>query len=95
MRSSVLLWLFCRPPCAQPMRRPWHPIRTLVWDLTQLYPSDAAWEAEQKSIAAAATRAWRPIKGTLGKDAASLAKAMQAISDMRKRISRPRAPMPS
>ncbi len=59
----------------------------LVWDLTELYSSDAAWDAERKSIADALPEL-TALKGTLGKDAASLAKALRAISDVQKRIAR-------
>ncbi len=59
----------------------------VVWDLTQLYQTDAAWEAEHKAIAAALP-GLATFKGTLGKDAASLAKALRTMSDLRKRLSR-------
>jgi oligoendopeptidase F len=59
----------------------------VVWDLTQLYPTEAAWDAEHKSIAAALP-GLSTFKGTLGNDAASLAKALRAISDLRKRLAR-------
>jgi len=59
----------------------------VVWDLTELYPTDAAWETERKSIADALP-GLTAFKGTLGKDAASLAKAMRAISDVQRRLYR-------
>ena len=58
-----------------------------VWDLTQLYPTDAAWDTERKAIADAVP-GLTAFKGTLGKDAASLAKALRTVSDLRKRLSR-------
>ncbi|HTJ65749.1 MAG TPA: oligoendopeptidase F [Alphaproteobacteria bacterium] len=60
---------------------------TTVWDLTQLYPTDAAWEAERKALADTAP-GLAALKGTLGKDAASLAKALRTISDITKRVDR-------
>ena len=59
----------------------------VVWDLTQLYPTDAAWDAEHKAIAAALP-GLAGFKGTLGKDATSLAKALRTMSDLRKRLAR-------
>ncbi len=58
-----------------------------VWDLTQLYPTDAAWDAERKAIADAIP-GLATFNGTLGKDAGSLAKALRIVSDLRKRLSR-------
>ena len=59
----------------------------LVWDLTELYPNDAAWDAERQSIADALP-GLAALKGTLGKDAASLAKGLRAISDVQRRLAR-------
>ena len=50
------------------------------WDLTDLYPTDAAWEAKRKELAPAVARL-TSYKGTLGQSAAQLRTAMQAISD--------------
>jgi oligoendopeptidase F len=51
-----------------------------AWDLTDLYPTDAAWEAERQAIAASIPGLLRH-KGTLGQSAAALRTAMQAVSD--------------
>jgi oligoendopeptidase F len=51
-----------------------------AWDLTDLYPSDAAWEAERQAIAADIPKLLG-YKGTLGQSAASLKAALQAASD--------------
>ncbi len=59
----------------------------VVWDLTEIYPTDAAWEAERKSVADALP-GLAAYKGTLGKDAGSLAKALKAISDVQRRLAR-------
>ena len=59
----------------------------VVWNLTELYPTDAAWDDEAKSVSAALP-GLASFKGKLGNDAASLAKAMRAISDLHKRIGR-------
>jgi oligoendopeptidase F len=60
---------------------------SVVWDLTELYPSDGAWEAERKAIADALP-GLAGFKGTLGKDAATLAKALRTISDLQRRLER-------
>ncbi len=60
---------------------------TVNWDLGALYPSDAAWEAERKAIADTLPTL-AAFKGTLGKDADSLAKALSTISDVHKRLDR-------
>ncbi len=59
----------------------------LVWDLSELYPSDTAWDAERKSIAEALP-GLASFKGTLGNDAARLAKALHTVSDLRRRLGR-------
>jgi oligoendopeptidase F len=50
------------------------------WDLSDLYPSVAAWEAKRRELAAQIARL-PSFKGTLGKGAGSLRTALQAISD--------------
>ena len=57
-----------------------------VWDLRQLYPDDAAWEAERKSIAAALPDL-AALKGSLH-DARSLQAALDRIWGVRKRVRR-------
>jgi oligoendopeptidase F len=58
-----------------------------VWDLTDLYPSDAAWEAERAAIAARLPEI-AAYKGRLGESAATLKSASQLISDLNLKISR-------
>ena len=59
----------------------------LVWDLTELYPTDAAWDAERQAIADTLP-GLAALKGTLGKDAARLAQGLRAISDVQRRLAR-------
>ncbi|MDB5396550.1 MAG: oligoendopeptidase family protein [Rhodospirillales bacterium] len=59
----------------------------VVWDLTELYPTDSVWDAESKAVAAALP-GLVAYKGTLGKDPASLAKALRAVSDLQRRLAR-------
>jgi len=58
-----------------------------TWDLTELYPSDAAWTAERQAIADALPGLAK-YKGHLGDSPAALQGAMQAISDLNRRYQR-------
>ena len=57
------------------------------WDLTDLYPSDAAWDAARKQ-ALAAIPGMKQYQGTLGTSADALAKALVAQSDLGRTIAR-------
>ncbi len=63
------------------------PIAADVWDLRPLYPDDAAWTAEDKALDQEFD-GLASLKGTLGKDAASLQAAFDRISALRKRLDR-------
>ncbi len=58
-----------------------------VWDLGDLYPSDAAWSAERDAVEKALP-ALQAFKGKLGESPASLKTASIAISDLNKRAAR-------
>jgi oligoendopeptidase F len=58
-----------------------------VWDLTELYPNDAAWAAE-RDAAETALATIAPYRGRLGESAATLKAALQTISDLSRRIGR-------
>ena len=58
-----------------------------MWDLNDLYASAAAWGSEQAAVAKDIA-ALAQFKGTLGRDAASLRKALEAISSINKRLAR-------
>ena len=58
-----------------------------AWDLTELYPSDAAWEAERQALLKAIP-GLTAQKGTLGRGAAAMRAALEAQSDLGKRASR-------
>lgn len=55
-----------------------------VWDPSSLYPGDDAWEAERRSIVEGAASIGRFAEG-MDRDAASLADALDAIADLRRR----------
>ena len=58
-----------------------------AWDLSELYPSDAAWRADRDAVAAAIP-AFARFKGTLGQGPAALRTALETISNERKRLYR-------
>ena len=58
-----------------------------AWDLSELYPNDAAWDAARKQALADAVALDR-YKGTLGNSPAALRTAMQAISDVGRSMAR-------
>jgi oligoendopeptidase F len=58
-----------------------------AWDLTDIYPSDAAWDAARKQ-ALAAIPGIAKYKGTLGSSADALAAALVAQSDLGRTIAR-------
>jgi oligoendopeptidase F len=58
-----------------------------TWDLTHLYPTDAAWDAEARAVEAALP-GLAAHKGHLGDSAATLKAALQAISGVNKRLLR-------
>jgi oligoendopeptidase F len=51
-----------------------------AWDLTDLYPTDAAWTADKAAIQADIGRL-ASLRGTLGRDTGALRTALQTISD--------------
>jgi len=59
----------------------------MVWDLTRLFPTDAAWDAERQAVAAEVAPL-RELRGTLGRDAATLRAALDRISALTLRLNR-------
>ncbi|MDB5366311.1 MAG: oligoendopeptidase [Rhodospirillales bacterium] len=55
--------------------------------LTQLYPNEGAWDAERLAVKGALPNL-KPFKGTLGTDAATLLRALDESSSVRKRLDR-------
>jgi oligoendopeptidase F len=58
-----------------------------AWDLRDIFPTDAAWEAERLSIVAAIP-SLKAYQGKLGESAATLKAALQAASDINRRTSK-------
>ncbi|PTQ11684.1 oligoendopeptidase F [Sphingomonas oleivorans] len=58
-----------------------------AWDLTELYPTDAEWNAAREAAAKAVPGLLR-YKGMLGGSAATLKAALQAISDLSRQVYR-------
>jgi len=59
----------------------------VAWDLRDLYPTDAAWEAERQSILAAIPKL-KAFQGKLGSSPETLKAALQAQSDLNSRSAR-------
>ena len=60
---------------------------TQVWDLSQLYASDAAWDAERLALLAELPKI-KALQGTLGQSAQSLRAGLDQISALRLRLNR-------
>ena len=60
---------------------------TAAWDLSELYPNDAAWEAERQALLKTIP-SLKAQKGTLGRSAATMRAALVAQSDIGKGASR-------
>lgn len=58
-----------------------------VWDLTRLFPSDAAWDAERQ-VLAEELQGLLALKGTLGRDASALRVTLDRISAASQRLRR-------
>jgi oligoendopeptidase F len=58
-----------------------------AWDLTDLYPTDAAWEAERAAVAARLPEI-AAYKGRLGEGAATLGRVLQLQSDLGLKLAR-------
>lgn len=58
-----------------------------VWDLTDLYPSDAAWSTEFDAVKAEVGKL-AAYKGTMGQSATHMAQALDHMSAVRKRLAR-------
>jgi oligoendopeptidase F len=58
-----------------------------AWDLTELFPTEAAWDAERVALAKAID-GLRAYQGTLGKSASAMRTALQAQSDVGRRLTR-------
>ena len=58
-----------------------------VWDLTDLYPNDAAWEAERAAVAARLPEV-AAFKGRLGEGAGTLRQVLQLQSDLGLKVAR-------
>lgn len=59
----------------------------LVWDLTRLFPDDAAWDAERQAVLAEIP-ALGALRGTLARDARALRTALDRVSAVGQRVQR-------
>jgi len=58
-----------------------------VWDLTRIFPTDAAWDAERLAVMAEVPKL-RELRGTLGRDAAAMREGLDRISALTQRLYR-------
>src|SRR4051812_42752543 len=61
--------------------------QTAMWDLTELYPNDAAWSAERDAVLKQLPSI-QVYKGKLGDNAATLKAALTAVSEIGKKAAR-------
>lgn len=89
--SCALLALAAATTLATPARaQPAPPASSdprLVWDLTRLFPTDAAWDAERVAFAAEIPKL-QALRPGFGRDAASLREAMDQMSAASLRLTR-------
>ncbi|MCM8730856.1 oligoendopeptidase F [Hephaestia sp. GCM10023244] len=82
--SALAALVVAMPAWAQDTKMP---ADTAQWDLAEIYPNDAAWDAARKQ-ALAAIPGMKAYQGTLGTSADALAKALVAQSDLGRTIAR-------
>lgn len=88
LATSALAGLAAATPAwAQQPAAPAPGSTTAAWDLTELYPTDAAWDAARVKALADA-KALAQWKGRLGESADVLAQALSAQSDVGRTVSR-------
>jgi oligoendopeptidase F len=63
------------------------PATAATWDLRDIYPTDAAWEADRQALLKAIP-GLKAYQGKLGESAATLKAASQAVSDITRQASR-------
>jgi oligoendopeptidase F len=79
---ALALIAFIVPTAAQQRDRASVPDK-YKWDLTHIYPSNAAWRTAKEKLEADIPRL-RQFKGTLGKSPAALADALERVTELRK-----------
>jgi oligoendopeptidase F len=83
--ALLLTVLLC--PTSRAQDRAAGDVGRYVWDLTPLYANDEAWEAERRAITAKIAEIGR-LRGTVGRDAKSLADALDEVYDLRSRAAK-------
>jgi oligoendopeptidase F len=77
--ATVLLWAGEPAASAEAPAKTTTAVERYVWDLGDLYPNVAAWDAERRRLIAELPKL-EALSGTLSKDAASLRRGLDAIS---------------
>ncbi len=84
--ATVALAIATQAAIAQPAQ-PTSTDPRMVWDLTRLFPTDTAWDAERLAFSAELPKL-RELRGSLGKDAATMRAALDQISAADLRLTR-------
>ena len=87
MLTGAALLAFAKGGSLKAMAQAAAPAAGVTWDLTDLYPNDAAWTADKVAIQAEIARLPQ-LRGTLGRDAAALRTALQTNSDTVRKLLR-------
>jgi oligoendopeptidase F len=85
MLTGAALLAFAKGGSLNALAQAASPATGAAWDLTDLYATDAAWTADKSAIQAEIARIPQ-LRGTLGRDAASLRTALQSISDTTRKL---------
>ena len=84
--AGLVLALAAHAAIAQPAQ-PASTDPRMVWDLTRLFPTDAAWDAERLAFTAEIPKL-RDLRGSLGKDAATMRATLDQLSAANLRLTR-------
>lgn len=86
--AAVLIAVAAQAAWAQPVAGdPGRPDFRAIWDLTRLFPDDAAWETERQAVAAEIPQL-PALRGSLGRGAAAMRETLDRLSTLNQRMSR-------
>lgn len=85
--ACIVLGLAATATLAQPATATSSSDPRLVWDLTRLFPNDAAWDSERLTLGTEISKL-AALRGSLGRDAASMRATLEQISAANQRLRR-------
>jgi oligoendopeptidase F len=85
--ACIVLGLAATAALAQPATPTNSSDPRLVWDLTRLFPTDAAWDSERLALGSEISKL-AALRGSLGRDAASMRATLGQISAANQRLRR-------